>query len=99
MATDFVNAQDFDQLAFVRFWGGTARGVLFEFGTVSQFERVTAALRTGADVLPLGQRLDGDPVTADDLDRLLVAGQVTFGQFPVTVEVGSGNLFNFTVED
>ena len=102
MATEFTlttaGTFDEDNLAFVRFFGGTARGVTFEFGTLSNFERVCAALRAGETLVLLGGALAGDPATADDLEALVVAGRVTFGEFPVTVSVGSGNLFTFTEE-
>ncbi len=97
MATDFTSTAT-NRLAFARWFGGTDRGTLFEFGTVSQFERVTAALRAGETFAPVGADLDGDPTTAEDLEQLLVAGRVTFGEFPVTVETGTGELFDFTEE-
>jgi hypothetical protein len=98
MATDFVNRTT-NELGFVRFYGGDARGTLYEFGTVSQFERVLAALRAGEVFDALGRRMLDDPTTARRLSDLMADGRVTFGEFPVTVEVGSGDLFNFTTEE
>jgi len=97
MSTEFASTAT-DSLAFVRFFGGTDRGTCFEFGTVSQFERVTAAMRAGETFAPLGGDLAGDPTDAGSLEALLVAGRVTFGEFGVTVEAGSGEMFDFTVE-
>lgn len=100
MSTEFSSTAT-DELAFVRF-AGSADGVrctCFEFGTFSQFERVTAAMRAGETFVPLTDDLADDPTSADDLDALVVAGRVTFGRFPFTVEVGSGELFRFTVEE
>lgn len=106
MSTEFVSrtSRSFGdaaslELGFVRFSGGRRRGVLFEFGTVTNFERVLRLMRRGEKFVPVGTDMDVDPDSADDLERLMADGRVTFGAFPVTVAVGSGELFNFTVEE
>jgi hypothetical protein len=104
MATAFVSRtaaslDEWDETEFVRFSGGRRRGVLFEFGTVSNFERVLRLMRRGERFVSLGMSMDVDPKSADDLERLMVDGRVTFGDFPVTVEVGSGEMFRFSVEE
>lgn len=98
MSTEFLSTVT-DETAFVRFFGGVAQGTCFEFGTMTNFENVSAAMRAGEEFVPLGSDLEDDPFTADDLDALVMAGRVTFGEFPVTVEVGSGEMFRFTVEE
>lgn len=98
MSTEFTSTAT-DELAFVRFFGGAGRGTCFEFGTVSQFERVLAAMEAGEQFLPVGECLDLDPDTADELRSLMADGRVTFGEFGVAVEAGSGELFRFTVEE
>lgn len=105
MSTEFTSTTT-EQVGFVRFAGsveGTdgerVRCTMFEFGTVSQFERVCSAMRQGDRFEPFGGGpCNGDPETVEDLERLVVEGRVTFGRFPVTVEVGSGQMFDFTVE-
>lgn len=100
MSTEFRSTAT-DEFAFLR-WSGnadTGPGTAFEFGTMTNFETVAAAMRAGEQFEPLGGApLDGDPLTASDLEALVVAGRVTFGVMPVTVDVGSGELFRFTVE-
>jgi hypothetical protein len=99
MSTEFVSASDaamddWDATAFVR-WsrrGGTA----FEFGTVTNFEQVRSLLGLGEWFVGLG---DGELTTVDQLDSLLLEDRVTFGEFPVTVALGSGTMFRFTVEE
>jgi hypothetical protein len=45
-----------------------------------------------------GPGMDGDPVDRASLEALMVAGRVSFGRMPVTVAIGSGEMFRFGVE-
>lgn len=99
MATEFVSTTD-PTVQFVRFFGGASRGVCFEFGTVTNFERVCTSADNGSAFWPnTGPQMPGDPNTRQDFERLCREGRVTFGEFPVTVCVGTGELFRFTVEE
>ena len=99
MSTEFTSNTT-NELAFVRWSGRRGCGVCYEFGTMTNFETVSRALRAGERFEPVGgYAMDSDPTTAEQLDALAVAGRVTFGDFPVTVEVGSGEMFRFTVEN
>jgi hypothetical protein len=96
MSTEFTSATTGETM-FVR-WAAN-HGAAFEFGTVSNFEQVAAQMRAGDTFTPEnGAAMDVDPATEQQLNELVVAGRVTFGQFPVTVAAGSGEMFRFTVE-
>lgn len=100
MSTEFRTSTT-DELAFVRFFGGTDRGACFEFGSVSNWERVREAAANGETFVPeFGQgSLDSDPeFTPEGFDEVVRSGRATFGEFPVTVALGSGDAFNFTTE-
>ena len=100
MSSDFLSATT-QELGFVRWCGtsddGTFRGACFEFGTVTNYENVCRALDGGDrfynyyDLFEVTSRAQ--------LDALVVEGRVTFGRYCMTVEVGSGELVRFTVED
>jgi hypothetical protein len=99
MSTEFLSTTT-GELGFVRF-GRSAAGfrTSFEFGTVTNFEQVLAAVRSGDRFEPLGDiTLDSDPETAEDLEALVANGRGTFGVFPIVVALGSGEMFRFTVE-
>lgn len=100
MSTEFVSTTT-EEVGFVRFGRTSPCGAStsFEFGTMTNFENVVRAMRGGERFVPLGTDMVGDPVTAEDVERMVATGRVTFGEFPVTVEVGSGDMFRFTVED
>jgi hypothetical protein len=100
MSTEFVSTTT-EEVGFVRFCRTSPCGARtsFEFGTVSNFEAVVAAMRGGDRFVPWGSGpLEGDPVTAEDVEAMVASGRATFGEFPVTVEVGSGEMFRFSVE-
>lgn len=98
MATDFTTTST-DEVAFVRFFGGPDRGACFEFGTVTNFEAVCRAADQGEQFVPCGAPMDTDPeFTRAGLERAVVEGRVTFGEFPVTVEAFSDAAFRFTTE-
>lgn len=95
MATEFRTTST-DELALVRFFGGTTRGMCFELGTVTNFENVTRALRTGEQLMSnQGERLN---LTAESLEQLCADDRVTFGEMDVTVELGSGDMLRMTEE-
>lgn len=99
MSTEFVSDTT-EELAFVRFArrGENGTGPSFEFGTMSNFEDVCRAFDQGETFSPLGSDLPGDPTNRAELEAALLDDRVTFGVFPVTVEVGSGDMFRFSVE-
>ena len=96
MSTEFVSTVT-GELGFVRWAGG--QGCRFEFGTMTNWENVVAWVGAGDRFVPVGVDLDGDPVTVDDFNRLVLSGRASFGDFPVTVELGSGEMTRFTLED
>ncbi|MFD9964898.1 hypothetical protein [Amycolatopsis sp. NPDC058986] len=98
MSTEFRSAAT-GELMFVR-WSGRSADITtaIEFGTITNFEYAAAA-RAGDTFLPIGMPLDDDPASAADLVDLVTNGRATFGQFPVTVEVGSGEMWRFTVKE
>lgn len=97
MSTEFLS-QTTGELGFVRYAGGSQ--TRFEFGTMTNWETVTSWVRSGDRFEALGGcSLDGDPVTAADLEALVVSGRASFGQFPMTVEVGSGEMARFSLEE
>lgn len=99
MSTEFLSSTTGD-LGFVRWFAGRDRGACFEFGTVTNWETVVAWVRAGDRFDPLGGfTMDGDPVTAEDFEELVVSGRATFGEFSVTVEVGSGEMARFTLDE
>lgn len=101
MSTEFVSTTT-EEVGFVRFCRTSpcGAGTSFEFGTMTNFEHVVRALRSGDAFVPVGgSDMPGDPVTADDVERMVATGRATFGEFPVTVEVGSGEMFRFGVEE
>lgn len=87
----------------------------FEFGTISNFEaccdeaiiaegynRLAEALMlpTVPAFEPLGGSLDSDPeFTKAGIEAMVASGRATFGEFPITVAVGSGDMFRFTFEN
>lgn len=98
MSTEFTSTVT-GEVGFVR-WSGSGNGVSYEFGTMTNWEAVRAAMEAGESFAPEGGcTMDSDPATAADMERLVVDGRATFGQFPVTVELGSGEMFQFTVEN
>lgn len=99
MSTEFVSTTT-DELGFVRWFGGQGRGLCYEFGTVTNWETVASWVRAGDTFRPLGGfECNEDPVTASDFEALIVSGRATFGEFCVTIEVGSGELARFTVDE
>lgn len=96
MSTEFTETVS-GETFFVRFYGGPARGSVFEFGTMTNFENVCRMFDNGFEFesvygdSPFGSR--------QDVEDAVVAGRVTFGEFPVTVAVGSGEMFRFGVEE
>jgi len=101
MSTEFRTTTT-DEMAFVRFCrsneSGTAR-TSFEFGTVTNFERVCAGCDAGETFFGDQGPLDSDPeFTRAGFEAALVDDRVTFGTFPFTVEVGSGDAFRMTEE-
>lgn len=101
MSTEFTSRST-GETAFVRFCrtAPTGERTSFEFGTVTNWEAVVAAVEAGEVFVPEpGQgSMDSDPVTAEDFEAMVASGRATFGVFPVTVAVGSGEVFRFTVE-
>lgn len=97
MSTEFLSRTT-GEMGFVRWAGGM--GGRFEFGTVTNWETVVAWVRAGDRFDPLGGwTLEGDPVTAEDFEELVVSGRASFGEFSVTVEVGSGEMARFTMDE
>lgn len=97
MSTEFVSRATGD-LGFVR-WAGKS-GCRYEFGTVSNWENVVSWVRSGDCFRPVGGVwLDGDPESVDDFELLVASGRASFGSFPVTVELGSGEMARFTLEN
>lgn len=102
MSTEFT-ASSTGEMAFVRYCRTAPCGARtsFEFGTVTNWEAVVAAARAGETFHPeTGDwgSMDTDPVTAEDFEAMAASGRATFGVFPVTVAVGSGEMFRFAVE-
>jgi len=97
MSTEFFSSVT-GELAFVRWAGRSLGATAFEFGTVTNWETVVRAARAGETFEPLGMGLAGDPVTAAEFEALVVSGRASFGEFPVTVELGTGEMFRFSVE-
>lgn len=97
MSTEFYTELD-EGTQFVRYAG--RNGVSYEFGTVSNYERVRSFLEAGQVFEPLGASdMQTDPQTPADLDQLVAEERATFGEYPVTVAVGSGEMFRFGVEE
>lgn len=101
MSTEFTSRTT-GETAFVRFCRTSPCGARtsFEFGTVTNWEGVVAAVEAGEvfDPEPGQGSMATDPVTADDFRDMVASGRATFGVFGMTVEVGSGEMFRFTVE-
>lgn len=101
MSSEFRNSHT-GEFAFLR-WGKTAPGgepTSFEFGTITNFENVLAAIERGETFETLGNGLESDPeLTVESFKEMAASGRATFGEMPVTVEVGSGELYRFTVEE
>lgn len=99
MSTEFVSTLTGD-VGFVRFGRTAPDGsrTSFEFGTVSNWELVRSWVAAGDTFEPLGSTEELDFSSVDTLDELVASGRATFGEFPVTVEVGSGDAFRFGVE-
>jgi hypothetical protein len=99
VSTEFRNRSALE-LGFVRFYGGPRRKACYEFGTMTNFEHVCKQMRAGDQYGPYcGEELAGDPESAGDLEELLMQDRVTFGEMGITVEVGSGDAWRFTVEE
>lgn len=101
MSTEFVSRST-GEVGFVRFGrtAPTGERTSFEFGTMTNFEFVVGMLRAGDRFDPLGgSPMESDPETVEDVERMVASGRATFGEFPVTVEVGSGDMFRFGVEE
>lgn len=101
MSTEFVS-QMTGEMGFVRWSRHNEDGsrTAFEFGTVTNFERVTSMMRMGDVFVPQGaSSLEGDPTSVEDVERMVATGRATFGEFCVTVEVGSGDMMRFTQEE
>ncbi len=97
MSTEF-RSQTTDELAFVR-WAGKVDGRLcprFEFGTVTNWEQCRHAADEGEIFFALGE--DPSGFEPEWFDEVVVDGRASFSEFPITVEVGSGELFRFGVE-
>lgn len=99
MSTEFTS-QMTDEMGFVRWGQRTTDGTrtAFEFGTVTNFERVCAMMRMGDSFQPQGMTMAGDPSTVEDMEQAMVDGRVTFDEFAVTVAVGSGEAARFSLE-
>lgn len=101
MSTEFV-ATYTQELAFVRYCRTSPDGhrTSFEFGTISNFEACCQATDHGEFFTPVGTPLPCDPTfTRAGLESMVASGRATFGEFPVTVAVGSGEMFRFTQEE
>jgi len=71
----------------------------FEFGTMTNWEAVRAAAASGDTFEHWSGECEGDPDgTAEWFDTIVRNGRASFGDFGITVEVGSGELWRFTVE-
>lgn len=101
MSTEFVLTDDPEFVGFVRWAGAPTGQPRFEFGTVTNFETVVRMIRNGFEFEPLGGgRLASDPeMTPEGIEWLVAEGRATFGEFPITVAVGSGDMFRFGVEE
>lgn len=99
MSTEFVSRVT-RNLGFVRWGAGPTVGCRYEFGTITNWENVTSWVRAGDQFYPLGpSSMDSDPVTAEDFEQLVVTGRASFGEYPVTVAVGSGDIAKFETEE
>lgn len=101
MSTEFMSATT-DEVAFVR-WGRTAptgERTSFEFGTMTNFEGCCAAADNGETFICTQSALEGDPAewTRETFEAMAASGRATFGDFPIVVAVGSGEMWRFTVE-
>lgn len=100
MSTEFRTVTT-DQLAFVRF-GKTApdgERTSFEFGSVSNFEACCTAADRGETFVGDQGPLDSDPeFTRAGFEAMVASGRATFGVFPATVALGSGDAVTFTQE-
>ncbi len=66
---------------------------------MTNWENVLDWVRSGDQFDPVdGSALTGDPVTTTDFEQLVVSERASFGEFPVTVELGSGEMAQFTLE-
>lgn len=107
MSTTFTSDTT-EETAFVRWCGrrDADGGVTcFEFGTVSNFEAVMAACDAGETFSgddgsrgPGQFRVPDPEFTRAGFEQAVVEDRVSFGEFCFTVEVGSGDMFRFTVE-
>ena len=106
MSTEFfcdqLDEPVFD-VRFARWCTSAARGEevgrrdLLEFGTVTNFEEVCQMMDMGFTFSPVGMSDDRTDSRAS-LEAAMARGEVTFGEFPMTIRLGSGEHFRFTEE-
>lgn len=100
MSTEFRTTTT-DEMAFVRFCRASDSGhrTSFEFGTMTNFENVLTACDRGETFRGDQPGLDSDPeFDRAGFEQAMVDGRVTFGEFGVTVELGSGDAARFSLE-
>ncbi len=99
MSTEFVS-ETTNEVAFLRFFGGPDRGACFDFGSMTNFERVLTALDSGERFRPVGGSLDTDPSqTRQGFEQLVRDGRATFGEMSFTLELGSGDFVRLFEEE
>lgn len=105
MSTEFVSNTT-GELGFVRWFGGHngntsgSDGLRYEFGTITNWIDVVGWVRSGDRFVPItGERYDTDPQTVEDFEELVRSDRASFGDFGVTVALGSGEATRFTVEE
>lgn len=100
MSTEFRTTTT-EEVAFVRF-GRTApsgESTSFEFGSVSNFEACCAAADAGETFFGDQGPLDSDPeFTRAGFEAMAASGRATFGEFPFTLELGSGDAVRLFTE-
>ena len=86
-----------DQQEREKIFGVEARRSLLEFGTVTNFEEVCTMMDMGFTFSPVGSS-DDRTGSRETLEAAMVRGEIRFGQFPVTIALGSGDSFRFSEE-
>ncbi|WP_306358759.1 MULTISPECIES: hypothetical protein [unclassified Nocardia] len=98
MSTEFKFELGGD-LAFVRWSRGQGKGVAYEFGTRTNLAYVMNRMAEGDQLVADQASMDTDPVNPVALLDAMAARLITFGEFSLTLEVGSGDLWRFSVEE
>ena len=94
MSTEF-RTETTGEMVAVRWFAGKARGACFEFGAdPSNAMEVIEAARAGERFVSEF----GEVFTGERFEAMVLGTEMTFGEFPVTVEAFSADAFRFAGE-